>query len=102
MIRAEDHDSLKCNVVNILETQAEHPSTLEGYREKVESMPSDQLRKFLYEFYALAQDRASTSYLNSHTLNSATHFRPDITSALSELRNATTNKRHQAFFKSHE
>ena len=54
-------------------------------------MPSDQLWTFLREFYALTQDRASTSYLNSHALNSATHFRPDITSAVSELRNATTN-----------
>ena len=55
-------------------------------------MPLDQLRTFLYEFYALTQDRASTSYLSSHALNAATYFRPDITSAVSELRNATTNK----------
>ena len=92
MIRAEDHDSLKCNVVNILETHTELPSTLKGHRGKLESMPLDQLRAFLYEFHTLTQDRASPSYLNSHTLNSATYFRPDITSAVSELRNATTNK----------
>ena len=102
MSRTEDNDSLKCNVVNVLETHAEFTSTLEGHRGKVESMPSDQLRAFLYEFSTFTQDRASPSYLHSYALNSATHFRPDITSAVSELRNATTNKRHQAFFKSNE
>jgi hypothetical protein len=102
MIRAEYYDSLKCNVVNILETHSELPSTLEVHREKVESMSSDLLRTFLYEFYALTQDRVSPSYLNSHALNSATRYRPDITSEVSELQNATTNKSNQASFKSHQ
>ena len=65
-------------------------------------MPSDQLRTFLYEFYALAQDRALNFYLSSHPLKDATHFRPDINSAVSELRNATTNKRCQALAQSHK
>ena len=81
---------------------AELPSTLEVHIGKVKLKSSDLLRAFLYEFYALTQDRVSPSYLNSHTLNSATHYRPDITSEVSELRNATTNKRHQASFKSHQ
>lgn len=102
MIRVEDHDSLKCNAFNILETHAELPSALEVYRGKVELMSSDLLRAFLCEFYAFTQDRVSPSYLNIHTLSSVAHCHPDITSEVSELKNAATNKRRQASFKSHQ
>ena len=94
MIRAEDHESLKHNTLNVLESYAELRRALECRREKVESMSSDQLRAFLYEFCAIAQDRVSPHALNSHTLNSVTHYRPDISSAAHELRNTATYKRH--------
>ena len=75
------------------------PPTLECHREKVESMPPDQLRAFLYEFYAITQDRASPSDLNCHALNSVTHYRPDISPTAHERRNATTYKRRQGLFR---
>ena len=100
MIRAEDHDNLKSNVVSILESHTELPNTLETHRGKVDFISSELLRAFSYKFYAVIHDRSSSSHLNSHTLNSSTHCRPDITLEVSDLRNATLNKRHQASLKS--
>ena len=102
MIRAEDHESLKHNAVNVLELYAELPPALERCREKVESMSSDQLRAYLHEFYAIVQDRVSPLDLNSYALNSATNYRPDISPVAHELRKTATYKRHQSLFMSQE
>ena len=81
---------------------AEFPNALEMCRGKVDLISSELLRTFLHEFYAVTHDRLSSSYLNSHTLNFSTHYRTDIALEVSELRNAATNKRHQASLKSYQ
>ena len=53
-------------------------------------MLSELLRAFSCEFYAITQDRSSSNQLTNHTLNSATHYRPDITVEVFELRDAAT------------
>ena len=40
MIRAEDHDVLKLNIANALESHAELPNTLESHRVKLDLMSS--------------------------------------------------------------
>jgi len=100
MIRAEDRVTLKSNVANMLESHAKLLNTLETYRRKVDLMSSELLRAFLYEFYAVAHDRLSSSHLSGHTLNSSTYYRSDITLEVSELRNVTTKKIHQVSLKS--
>ena len=101
-IRAEDHETLKFNAANVFNLHAELPPTLERHREKINSMSSDQLRAFLYEFYAIAQDIVSSSELNNHNLNSATHYRPDISTTAQEQRNAATYKLHQSLYRAQE
>ena len=100
IIRAEDHESLKHDTVNVLESYAELPPAFECCREKVESMSSDQLRAFLCEFYAIMHNRVPPRDLSSHALNSATHYHPDISPAAHELRKSATCKRHQNLFRS--
>ena len=94
-IRVEDYDTLQQNVSNILHSQIDLPSTLLRFKERVPSMSTEQLRAFLYEFYAFTQDLESHRLLHDHTLHSATHYRPDITMAAFERRNAATHRRHQ-------
>ena len=40
VIREEDHNTLKSNVLSILESYEELPNVLETHRGKVDSMPS--------------------------------------------------------------
>ena len=66
------------------------PQELEIHRGKVDVTTSELLRDFLYERHAHTQDYLSSSRLLDHTLNTNTHFRPDISYAASELRNAAS------------
>ena len=102
MIRAEDHETLKHNAANVFELHTELPPTLERHREKINPMSSNQLRAFLYEFYAITQDIVSSSELNNHNLNSATHYRPDVSTTAQEQMNAATYKRYQSIFRAQE
>ena len=63
-------------------------------------MSSELLRAFLHEFYAFTQDRSSSAQLINHMLNAATHYRPDITSEVSESRNAAIKTRHDSEYAS--
>ena len=85
IIRVEDHNTLQSNVLNILEVHNELPNELETHRVNVDFMSSELFRTFLCEFYTFAQDRSSSGQLTNHTLNTATHYHPDITSKTSEF-----------------
>lgn len=64
------------------------------HRGNVDTFSSDLLRAFIYEIYAHAQDYTSSLRLTDHTLNTTTHFRPEISYAASELRNNVAILRH--------
>ena len=59
-------------------------------------MSSELLRAFLHEFYAFTQDRSSSAQLTNHTLTAATHYRPDVTTEASELRDGATKILHES------
>ena len=80
IIRVEDHNTLKCNVSNILEVHEELPNELETHRGKVDLMSSKLLRALSYKLYSFTHDRSSSAQLTNHTLNAATHYRPCISS----------------------
>ena len=69
--------------------------SLECHRGKLDSMSSELLRAFTCEFNAHAQDYSSSIQLSNHSLNSATHFSPDITTEATCLRNVSTKIRHE-------
>ena len=94
-IRVEDHETLQHNVTHILQSQTDLSPNLLRFKDKVSIMSSEQLRAFLYEFYALTQDSESHHLLRNHTLHSTTYYRPDITEAAFERRNSATHKRYQ-------
>ena len=68
---------------------------LESHRGNLDSMHSELLRAFVHDFYACNQDHTSSTQLTSHTSNTATHFRPDISVEHFMLRNAGTKIRHE-------
>ena len=84
----------------MLDTYEELPNELETHREEVDLMSSELLRTFLHEFYAITHYKSSSTQLTNHTLNAATHHRPDITPEASELRDAATKIRHETENKS--
>ena len=100
IIRVEHHNTLKSNVLNIYEVHDELPNELETHRVNVNFMSSKIRRAFLCEFYVFAQDISSSDQLTNHMLNTATHYRPDITSEASELRDSATKTRHDSEHKS--
>ena len=53
----------------------------EKHRDKVEDVSLELLRAFLHECRSVAQDTTSCTELSSRTLNSATHFRLDISTS---------------------
>ena len=57
-------------------------------------MSSEILRAFLCELHVITHDRSSFTRLTNHTINVATHHRPDITSDASELRDVSNKIRH--------
>ena len=77
----------------------EFPNELETHRGKVDLMSSELLRAFLCEFYAITQDRSSSTQLKNHTLNASTHYRPDIAPEASELRDTVAKHRHVTIHK---
>ena len=68
----------------------ELPNELETHRAKVNVISSELIRSFLHEFYAITQDRSSSTQLTNHTLNTTTHYRPEITLEASEFRDGAT------------
>ena len=95
MTKAEDHNTLKSNVLNILESHEELSNALEIQRQKFDLISTALFRAFLHGFYASTHDRQSSSHSNSHALNHSTHYRPDITLHVSELRDTATKKRNK-------
>ena len=69
-------------------------SGLKTHRDKAETMTSDVLCEFSYEHYAVTHDHESSTKLSDHTLNSASHFLPEIFEAAYELRNSATKLRY--------
>ena len=70
------------------------PPELETHRNKVEMVPSEILRAFSCECYALTQDHESSSQLTCHSLDTAKHFRPEISEDILDLCDAATKRRH--------
>ena len=52
--------------------------SLDMYRDNVDSMKSEILRAFLYQFYAIAQDVVLSEKLTKYALNATTHFLLEI------------------------
>ena len=90
MIRVEDHNTLRSNVLNILEMHEEFPNELETHGGKVNLISSELLRAFLHEFYSFTHERSSFDQLTSHALSAAIHYCPNIASEALELRDTAT------------
>ena len=84
------------NAENMFNTHETRPQELETHRGKVESMSSELLGAFLHEFCTYIQDYLPSTYLTSHTLNAATHFRLYVLEEASELSNIATKLRHES------
>ena len=100
VIRVENHNTLRSNVLKNLDMHDELPNELETHRGKVDLMSSELLRAFLHEFCTIINGISSSTQLTNHTLNAATYCRPDITLEASELRDAASKIRHVTVHKS--
>ena len=69
------------------------PRVLKAHRGKVQYMSSDLLRAFLYEFYVITSNVSSRTNLITFTLESATHFRQNLSQYESLLQDVLTERR---------
>ena len=81
---------------NLFGSYSELPSELDCFREKVDTILSDALRAFLYEFFILTTDLQLSDKLTKFSLEAATCFRPDISQTAALARDTLTQKRHNS------
>ena len=78
IIRIEFYETFMINVESMFDVHEDLPSELEVYRANIGTIKSELLRDFLCECFTLTQYHSSSTLLKNHTLNSDTHFRPDV------------------------
>ena len=83
------------NSKSVLNSQDSLLPELETHRGKVDVMNSELLRVFSSEYYAHVQDFTSSFRSTCQTINTDTHFHPELSEAASKLCNAVTRLRHE-------